>query len=90
MDFNEFSKLIKENAKKGRKTEFFKVQLSIDDYRKSKPPEYGIEETFLADYDKNSGNYVIYYPDDENKITLKNNDIEEEFYNHRWSAYMHK
>ena len=90
MEFNEFSKLIKENAEKGIKTEFFKVQVSIDDYRKSKPSEYGIEETFLANYDKNSRNYVIYYPDSENKITFKNGDMEEEFYNHEWGSYMHK
>ncbi len=90
MNFNDFRDLIKNNAKKGIKTEFMKVTLSIDDYRKAKPANYGIEETFLADFDRETGDYVIYYPDKEREIRLKNNDVEEEFYDKGWGAYMHK
>jgi|GEM_PF-6683032 len=90
MNLSDFKELIKKNSDKGRKTEFFKVNLSIDDYRKSKPTDYGIEETFVADYDKNNRDYIIYYPDRESEHRLKNNDVEEEFYEKGWGGYMHK
>jgi len=90
MDFKDFTNLIRINSEKGRKTEFFKLQLSIDDYRKSKPADFGIEEIFFADYDEDKKNYTIYYPDKENEIALKKDDIEDEFYDKGWDRYIHK
>ncbi len=90
MNFDDFKELIKKNSEKGRKTEFMKVTLSIDDYRKAQPTDYGIEETFLAAYDRNNRDYIIYYPDKESEVRLKRDDIEEEFYDNNWGAYMHK
>ncbi len=90
MNFNDFKDLIRNNAKNGRKTEFMKVTLSIDDYRKSTPTDYGVDETFLADFDRGTGDYIIYYPDKEEEIRLKSSEAEEEFYEKRWGTYIHK
>lgn len=90
MNFNDFRDLIKNNAARGRKTEFFKFTPSVDDYRKSKPAGYDIEDTFLADYDRNNRSYIIYYPEKDDELKLKNDDIEEEFYEKGWGTYMHK
>lgn len=90
MNFEEFENLIKKNSEYGRKTEFLKISLSIDDYRKSQPTDYGIQETFVAAYDKNQKTFVIYYPDEEKEIKLNEEDAEDEFYNNAWGTYIHK
>lgn len=90
MNFNDFRDLIKNNSKKGIKTEFMKVALSIDDYRKAKPSDYGIEDSFLAEYDRNKGYYIFYYPDKEEELCLKNDDVEDKFYERGWGTYLHK
>ena len=90
MDFNDFANLIRKNSEKGKRTEFFKLQLSIDDYRKSKPTDFGLEDVFFADYDKSNKNYIIYYPETEEGKDVSDNEIEEEFYDNNWGSYIHK
>ena len=90
MNIEDFKTLIKNNSKKGKKTEFLKFTISIDDYRKSKPADYGIEETFFADYDKNNKIYIIYYPDKDKEIKLDTDAVEEVFYSKKWGICIHK
>ena len=90
MKFQEFIDLIKKNSKKGTKTEFFKVTLSVDDYRKSVPTDFGAEETFLVDYNLDNSHYTIYYPNKDYDVQLKADALEEEFYSHGWGNYFYK
>ncbi len=90
MNFDKFTELIKKNSEKGKKTEFMKIMLSIDDYRSTQSTDYGIEETFLAEYDKKKKDYIIYYPDKEDELHLSTEEVEDEFYNNSWGSYLHK
>lgn len=90
MNINEFIDLIKENSEKGERTEFMKLEFSIDDPRKDKPPGLEIQETFFVKYDSDQDAFSVYYPDTEKEELLSPEEVDHIFYSQRWGTCVHK
>lgn len=90
MNVDDFKKLIRKNSREGRKTEFIRFTLSIDDYRMSVPPDFGVEERFFVEYDREHRTYKIYFPDKEQELRLNTHEVDDVFYSRAWGTCIHR